>query len=782
MFFAAAVFCPGVNESKLPASPDRYTRSSAAALTLWRERSLALVAFRVTVFALPPSLACRKEWFVAPSTLIRFAGELFFATPERLAAESRLPKQHGVPGAVALSPGRDRYLVPLLAVALMFVTAGLFARAAGGQFVNLDDMAYVTNNAHVQQGLTLQSVRWALTAEVAANWHPLTMLSHELDVTLFGLNPAGHHATSIVLHAANAGLLFWLLARMTGAVVPSALVAALFAWHPLHVESVAWVAERKDVLSTLFWFLALAAYGHYTRRPGLWRYLLVAGLFGLGLTAKPMLVTLPCTLLLLDGWPLGRFEVARPRESRSAAANLKLLAGKRATWRRGGWLVLEKVPLFALSGLFSLITYQVQQSVGAVRPLGQIPWTVRAGNAVVAYVDYIEQAIWPAGLSVYYPHPGEALSGARVLWSGGVLLFVSGLVVWQAVRRPYLVSGWFWYLGTLVPVIGLVQVGDQARADRYTYVPLIGLFIIVAWGGWGLWRRRAAWRPWLAIAALSWLVVLSGLTWRQTGVWHDSETLFSHALAVGPAADRNWVAHYCLGEVLAERGKIDEAERHFDQSAAANPRFGKASFKKGELRMAAGDYQGAAEAFSAATKTMYPKTRVAARHNLGRCLVKLGRLTEAEANFRRAVSLAPSNVQARLGLIDVLLKQGKFSAAAKAAHRGIERLPDQARLLDRLAWIYATAPTAADRNGRQAVVLARRACELTDYQLPQMLDTLGAAYAEAGDFPHAIEWATRAMAGIHSLKRQGQPVEAIQQQMARRIERYQRRRPARDNP
>jgi len=651
------------------------------------------------------------------------------------------------------------------ALSIAVATAIIFARAVTCGFLNLDDFAYVTENRHVKMGLAPETLRWLLTAEVAANWHPLTMLSHAADVQIFGLWPAGHHLTSVLLHAANSGLLFWVLFRMTGNLTASALAAVLFAWHPLRVESVAWVSERKDVLSTFFWFAATCSYLRYVEgRQARW-YGLTMLLFALGLMAKPMLVTLPCTLLLLDYWPLGRFSAT------------KQTSGPTAGWHR---LIIEKLPLLAIAATSSGITLYYQRSVGAVRNLELVPWSVRLANSVVAYADYLWQTIWPTGLVVYYPHPGSGLSAARIVVAVLVIGGITALVLWQLRARPYLAVGWFWFLGTLVPVIGLVQVGDQARADRYTYVPSVGLSIMVAWSV-AQWLNRASrWRSAIVSLVAIWVLVLAALAWRQIGFWQTPETLFRHALAAGPRPAENWLAHYCLAEALYNRGELEEAERHVDQSIRANPELDKPYFKKGEIRLAQGDFQGAAAEFARALRTLNPKRRVAAHNNLAHCLVELGQADEAAEHYRRALSIQPANVDVRLGLIRARLVQREFADAAVVARTGLELVPSSPQLTERLAWILATAPDASLRDGPQAERLARRACELTDYRLPRMLDTLAAAYAEMGQFDEALDWATRALLIVEAMEPEPTPAaERFAEGVRQRIERYQRRRPFR---
>jgi hypothetical protein len=436
-----------------------------------------------------------------------------------------------------------RRLPLLLGAALALLTLAVWLPALRNGFVNLDDPYYVTANPQVLRGITRAGIAWATTAKVASNWHPLTMLSHMLDCQLYGLEPAGHHATSLLLHLANVLLLFETLRRMTGAAGRSAAVAALFALHPTHVESVAWIAERKDVLSALFWILAMGAWARYARGPSIGRYLPVVFSMILGLMAKPMVVTLPFALLLLDAWPLDRLHLG---------------------WKR---LVLEKLPLLALSAASSLITLHYQQA--SLAPLDVAPWSLRAANALVSYAAYLGKLFLPTHLAVFYPIalsiPAWKAAGAALL-----LAAVTALAVWRARREPWLLTGWLWFLGTLVPVIGLVQVGRQAMADRYTYIPSIGLFLAVVWSVAGLGRRHRA-----ALATTAGIVILAlaAITRVQVGYWSDSATLFRHALA---ATGDNYLAHIGLGKALMGERDCEGAAEQFRAALARYPRLNEA--------------------------------------------------------------------------------------------------------------------------------------------------------------------------------------------------------------
>ncbi len=462
--------------------------------------------------------------------------------------------------AVSSVPGSAKLNIALCLL-LGLATLAVYFRATTNPFVNYDDQGYVSENANVQKGLTWATVRWALVSTDASNWHPLTWLSHALDCQLYGLNPAGHHFTSVLLHALNALLIFLLLLRVTGATTRSLLVAAFFALHPLNVESVAWIAERKTVLCMLFFLLTLAAYGWYARRPGIGRYLAVTALFVAALMAKPMAVTLPFVLLLVDFWPLHRVlgfsapSTVFPLEQRSFKS-----------------LALEKLPLLLLSVVSSVITIVAQGA--AVSTNAALPLWARLANALYAYSMYLVKAVWPIHLAAFYPYQGSRLA----LWQGLLCLLFLVLVsawAWQERATGFALVGWLWFLGTLVPVIGLVQVGDQAMADRYAYFPLIGFFVMLVWSiaDW-IGKRRLDPRPFVA-AALVVLAAFSYLTWRQIGTWHSSFDLWTHALSV---TTNNYMAEDYVGTVLLvdsfeKTGQrySDEALGHFQRAAAINP-------------------------------------------------------------------------------------------------------------------------------------------------------------------------------------------------------------------
>jgi len=641
---------------------------------------------------------------------------------------------------------------------LATVTFIAFWQVHHNDFVNYDDPDYITQNSHIQNGVTMGGIRWALTTHYGANWHPLTWTSHMLDIQFFGLKPGWHHLTSLLLHILNTILLFLVFHRMTKALWQSAFVAALFALHPLHVESVAWAAERKDVLSAFFWMLTMAAYVYYTERPGFQRYLPVVLFFVLGLMAKPMLITLPFVLLLLDYWPLQRFRQkksvpeirtesdkpaypdkrkgkSKKRQAVKETAKAEKPAGSEDQGASIYFLIREKIPLFALTVLSGIVTYIAQQKGGAVGSMEAFPLNVRIANAFVSYIRYIGQMIWPDHLAVFYPHPGLGPS-----WqiSGAVLLLaaVTLVVIRTAKRFPYLSVGWLWYVGTLVPVIGLVQVGSQARADRYTYIPLIGLFIIAAWGVPALlekWRHRKA--VLLASSALI-LACLFVVTWKQAGYWQNSITLFDHTLNV---TDRNYLAHNNRGVAYEARGDRGRAIRDYDRSIEYNPKYAEAYNNRGVAYGRLGDYGRAIEDYDRAIerrpgyeKAYYNRgvaycrlgdfgravkdydraielnpTYVAAYNNRGIAFDGIGNYRQAMGDFDRVIELNPKDAEAHYNRGTVYYKIGNFSQAVADYNRAIELNPGYAEAYYNRGTVYGRLG-----NQRQFYEDLRRAARL----------------------------------------------------------------------
>lgn len=493
----------------------------------------------------------------------------------------------------------------LVYVFLIVATFAVYWQLTGYEFVDLDDSLYITNNPQLKAGLTGQNVIWAFTTDRVGLWIPLTWLSFMLDFEFWGLDPGGYHLTNLLFHIANILLLFLVLNRITGALWKSAFVAALFAIHPLHVESVAWVTERKDVLSTMFWILTIWAYVRYVEQPTYMKYLLTLFTFVLSLMAKPVVVTLPCVLLLLDYWPLDRFQVDHSgvdgNASRQPDINLSTLRSRALP------LILEKIPFLGLAAAVSAVTFVLTEK----ETLEFLPIKYRIANSLVSYVTYIVKMIWPHDLAVPYPHPYTSLSIWKAAGAGVILIIISFAVIRAARRLPYLAVGWLWYLVTLVPNIGLVQAGRQAMADRFTYIPLIGLFIMVAWGvpelvkGWRL--RRLA----LGVSASVLLLGLMVCTRLQTRYWKDPIALFTHAVNV--TAD-NYVAHYSLGLALGREGKLEESMKHSYEALRIKPDYAEA------------------------------------HNNLGTALAKQGRLKEAVAHFSEALRINPDYHKARENL------------------------------------------------------------------------------------------------------------------------------------
>ena len=550
----------------------------------------------------------------------------------------------------------------LIYLLLVLTTVTVFWQVRNHEFINLDDSKYVTENRHVQNGLTLDSMIWAFTTNQVANWHPLTWLAHMLDCQLYGLNPKGHHLTNVFLHLLNTLLLFFILQRMTGALWRSGLVAAFFALHPLHVESVAWVAERKDVLSTLFWLLTMWGYIWYVERPRLTRYLLTLLAFTLGLMTKPMLVTMPCVLLLLDYWPLKRFQLRQPGGDTPATTGTFEEQG--APFLR---LLLEKTPFFALAAASSIVTFLAQRSGGAVSALDVYPVKIRIANALVSYVSYIGQMVWPRGLAVFYPHPGTRLPGWHAVGAGLLLACISIAVIRAARRHPYLAVGWLWYLGTLVPVIGLVQVGAQAMADRYTYVPLIGLFVIIAWSIPDLLAGNHYRKIVLSMAVGTVLLALTVSSWLQVQHWKNNLTLFKHALKV---TAKNYVAHDSLGNALAQQGKVEEAIDHYYEALKIKPNLvnlhnnlGVALLEQRKVKEAMSHYD-----IALRLNADYAETY----NNFGVAWFTVGEFDKAIAHYHEALRLDPAYGKAHNNMGNALVEHGRFEEAILHYSKALE--------------------------------------------------------------------------------------------------------------
>jgi Flp pilus assembly protein TadD len=568
-------------------------------------------------------------------------------------------------------------LVRIVYLLLIFATLVVFHRLPTHDFINLDDNLLVYENPHVLAGLSKQGTIWAFTEYHAEYWHPVTWLSHMLDCQLFGLRPGLHHLTSLLFHLANCVLLLLILRKMTGALWRSAFVAALFAIHPLHVESVAWVAERKDVLSAFFWFLTIWAYARYAEQPGLRRYLLVLLFFGLGLMAKPMVVTLPFVLLLLDYWPLGRLQLL----------NVRTVSDRDIPKASLFRLVLEKIPLFVLTAVTIVATVVVQDKVGALRSLETFPLQTRIANALVSYTSYMAKMIWPHKLAVYYPYP-ETIPVWQVAGSGLLLLGLSVMVIKAAKNRPYLAVGWLWYLGTLVPVIGLVQVGSQAMADRYTYLSFVGLFIMIAWGVASI---LAGWRHGRTVFAIASAILLLGCvvgTWRQVGHWQNSITLFQHTVRV---TSDNHFAHNNLGVALARSGRQAEATYHYSQALRIKPDRAEVHNNLGNALAAQGNIDGAMSHYYQSLAIDSKNAR--AYNNLGNLLANQGKTEEAINHYYEALRLEPDYVGAHYNLGTALAEQGKTEQA-------INHLTEALRLMPYWAGAHNNLGVLLERRGR----------------------------------------------------------------------------------
>jgi len=575
-----------------------------------------------------------------------------------------------------MSVGKEANKKWFIALALIALTSTAYWGIKDHDFVSYDDHVYVVSNAHVQGPLSWKNVAWAFGSTSAANWHPLTWLSHMLDVQLFGLNPAGHHLTSLLIHIANVVLLFWLLHVITGALWQSALVSAVFAIHPLNVESVAWVAERKNVLSALFWLLTMCAYVWYARKPAWDRYLLVFLSFAGAVMCKPMVVTLPFALLLLDYWPLGRLKQATSAavEDKGQQSNRRArqTETKRAyPIRTVAQLLIEKAPLLLLAIVSSMITVKAQQSGGAIGSIESFPLLMRIENALVSYVTYLRDAIYPFRLAVFYPHPGQLLPAWKLGLSLLGLAGVTVLALVRAKRFRYLPVGWLWYLGTLVPVIGIVQAGLQSRADRYAYIPLIGIFIIAVWAAFDWAKLRPLRGKLLAVSSTSVLIVLTFTTRIQSSYWQNSMTLFQHALAV---TEKNYVAENNLGELLAQQGRSNEAAAHFSSALDMNPRFAHARHNMGMMLVQRGKLDEAIDEFSKAVE-IDPRL-VDAYNKLGAALASKGRLDEAATNFSKALEIDPAYASAHANLGSIYEQQGKTDDAIESFANALRFMAD----------------------------------------------------------------------------------------------------------
>ena len=582
---------------------------------------------------------------------------------------------------------KDRWLVFGICVFLGAITWLVFGQTLRHDFVNVDDTDYVIKNVEVARGLTIEGAVWAFTHFHASNWHPLTWISHMLDCQIFGLSPGGHHLTNVLLHMATAICLFLVLRQMTAAFWRSAFVAAVFAIHPLRVESVAWVAERKDVLSGLFFVLTIGAYVRYARRPSRVGYAALTVLFALGLMCKPMLVTLPVVLLLLDYWPLNRLGQSGNRNFFTVLRHL----------------VLEKLPLVALAAASCVVTLFAQK--GVIQPFASISFPVRAANAFISYVAYLRQLFWPSNLAALYPFPSGSIAVPGIL--SLILLAGISLGVFVLRRRyPYLVTGWLWYLIMLGPVIGILQVGIQARADRYTYLPQIGLYVLLTWAVADLCAR---WRYTRLVPGILALILLPALAFTarlQASYWQDSQSLWTHAIA---CTSDNAAAQTNLGQAYYEKGTMDKAIAHYERALQIDP------------------------------------NQVLAHSALGLALLDAGRPDESVTHLRKALEINPNFADAHYNLGNTFLQMGRANEAIAQYYQTLAINPHDIEALNNTAWILATWPEATIRDGTRAVELAERADSFTHGESPVISATLAASYAEAGRSADAVKSAERAL-------------------------------------
>jgi tetratricopeptide (TPR) repeat protein len=613
-----------------------------------------------------------------------------------------------------------------LCLALAGITFAVFGQTLTHGFIDFDDNVYVYDNAKVAGGLSLRGLAWVFTHPYFNLYHPLTMLSLMADYQLHGLHAGWYHLTNVLLHTASVILLFLILGQMTGALWRSAFVAAVFAIHPLRVESVAWVAERKDVLSVFFFMLTLGAYARYVRKPeSVARYLMVAAAFVPALLSKPSVVTLPFVLLLLDYWPLRRFEQPGPFQGLEYIGTT-------------GQLILEKIPLLALVAGACEMNYLAGARLIASFPNVSMP--SRLDNALVSYVVYLRQMIWPEGLAPFYPMPENGHPVWTTALSFLLLALVTGGVLAFRQKRRWFLVGWLWYLGMMTPMIGIVQVGSFTHADRMTYLPGIGLVLA---GSWAVGDLSAAWKHRRAALGGLMAVVIGALmvcAWIQAGYWKSDETLWTHTLA---CTTRNYVARNNFGLALLQKGKVDEAIDHFHYALEIQPTYATALYNLGDALDKKGRVDEAIRQYQKALK--FQPTFFIVHNTIGLALLERGRVDEAINHFQRAVELVPDYVDAHINLGNAFLRKGNMGEANACFRKALEIKPADPSGQITLAWFLATCPDASLRDGNKAVDLARQANATTGGENPLMLHTLAAALAEAGRFPESVETARRAL-------------------------------------
>jgi tetratricopeptide (TPR) repeat protein len=632
-----------------------------------------------------------------------------------------------------LSPVRSiirKYRVVFITVSLAMLTFCAFNTILENDFIGFDDSLYVTQNSFVQQGLTTSSIRWAFSTFHTANWYPLTWLSHMLDVQLYGLRPGGHHLTSLLIHICNVLLLFGWLRYTTGSVWRSALAAALFAIHPLRVESVAWAAERKDILSGLFGLLTLWAYVFYVRKPNLLKYVCVFISLALGLMCKAMLVTWPLILLLLDIWPLRRWKGL-------TAAQPRLPGQPQAV----SWITLlrEKIPLAVLVGAFCIIAFVAQKVENAVVPLQYLSFPIRLLNMFISYAQYVIKTFYPVRLAVYYPYQTISLWIALLCFAGFILF--CGIAVMQIRRRPFCTAGWFWFVMTLLPVIGLVQIGNQALADRYTYLPSIGLSIAVAWMIGEISQRKQMGRR-IAIA-VSFLILISllGLSWRQTYYWKDSLTLFSRTLEI---TENNWVIEQNYAVALKKAGDINLAEKHVLRALQLYPDYPEANAMMGALYLGKKEFDRAETCLRKSLQVGYPHREELFSH-LGMACAGQKKYADAENYLQRALKIHADFAPALYTLADVYRDTGNIKQALETWKKILVSDSTQTEAMVCLAWVMATSSDPNLADPAAAMRYATGAVEQAGNNSAGVLDVLAAAYARQGDFEQAVKTADLAI-------------------------------------
>jgi protein O-mannosyl-transferase len=625
----------------------------------------------------------------------------------------------------------------LMCLFLVLITLAGYWQLPGHDFLRFDDNGFITKNIHVHKGITWESIAWAFGITDNAYWHPLTWLAHIMAFHFFGLKASMHLLTNLFLHIANILLLFFVLKRMTGSLWKSAFVAALFAIHPLNVESVAWASECKNVLSTLFWMLTLLTYARYAESPGVYRYLMTFLVFALGLMAKPMLVTLPFVLLLLDYWPLCRFKRFQSGDM-GHGIRQSILSDFR--WSPVLRLILEKVPFLFLSAVCIHLTSLSVQRLDIVISTASVPMKLRIYNALVSYVTYIIKMVWPHNLAVYYPYP-ESIPFWEVAGAALFLVCVSVLVFRGYKSKPYFAVGWLWYMGTLVPAIGLKQAGLwPSLADRFAYVPLIGLFIGVAWGVPDLvasWRHK---KIVLTTTATGLVVIFTVTTWFQNKYWQNSVTLFTHTVAV---TQNNSMAHNILGNALQKQGEFDKAISHYTEALKINPNFAEAHNNLGFTLTRQKHYNQAIYHYNEALRINPAYTD--AHNNLGTALLHQGNVKEAEYHYYETLKSNPKYAGAYYNLGKLFLNQGKTEEAINLFRKALTFEPEMTPALYNLSWIRASSEKEKYRNGEEALKLAEKLCNITQYHQPLALDALAAAYAEKGRFDEAVLTAKKAL-------------------------------------